>query len=121
MTSSRHRSSINCLALGMAAALGLASAASADNLRLLVGDLTQPAAARDFEHRLDGAARRFCFARNPPGELDETAACLAAIREEGLAELSAEQHDALARSLGVSRQLASAVKQPQVGLSVEHR
>ena len=115
MTSSRHRSSINCLALCVAAALGFASAASADGLRIRVGDLTQPAAARDFEHRLDSAARRFCFARYQPGELDGIAACQAAIREEGLAELSAEQRDALARSLDASRQLASAGKQPPVG------
>ena len=109
MTSSRQISCVGRLLFALAA-LSLASAAAADGLRIRVGDLAQPSAARDFQQRLDGAARRFCFARYRPNELDQIGACEAAIREEGLAELSPEQRDALARSLGAGRQLANAVR-----------
>ena len=93
------------IALGL---LAVAAPAAGEGLRIAVGDLTQPAAARDFDHRLDQAAHRFCYARYRPNELDQMAACRAAIREEGLAALSQDQRDALARSLGSDRQLASA-------------
>ena len=107
MTSPRQVSHARRLVLALAA-MSLASAAGADGLRIRVGDLTRPSAARDFEQRLDSAARRFCFARYRPNELDQIGACQAAIREEGLAELSPEQRDALAHSLGAGRQLANA-------------
>src|SRR5579863_8474665 len=79
-----------------------------EGLRVPVGDLSRPAAAHDFQRHLDSAAHRFCWARYRPMELDKIAACVSAVREEGLAALTPDQREALAHSLGADHLLASA-------------
>jgi UrcA family protein len=91
------------------ALIGAATAAIAGDaaVRVAVGDLNQPAAARDFHHRLSLAAARFCVDRYRPVELAALAACRAAVREEAVAELSADQQQALADALAPAPKLAS--------------
>src|SRR5579864_3218610 len=107
MTLSKPTSHIigSLFAILLSAAVALPAAG--EGLRIRVGDLAQPAAARDFARRLDAAARSFCWARYRPNELDQIAACQAAVREEGLAALSQGRRDALAHSLSADRRFAS--------------
>lgn len=90
--------------------IAVSAPALADGLRLPVGDLSNPAAARDFDRRLADAARQFCEARYSPMELEQGAACRRAIREEGLAQLTAPQRIALSRALGRPVELARATR-----------
>ena len=102
------RVSAAVLVISAVAATLATSASMAGGVRVRVGDLSQPAGARDFDHRLQRAAERFCASRYLPAELDKTAACIKAAREEGLAQLSVAQRDALATALGPGVRLASA-------------
>jgi UrcA family protein len=87
--------------------LGASAALAQDDVRVPVGDLHSAAAARDFDHRLDVAARRFCSDRFLPVELDARATCIAAAREEAVAQLSADQREALADALAPAPKLAA--------------
>ena len=108
MKHSLHISRLPSPVVALALVAGLANPAAGEGLRVPVGDLSQPAAARDFDRQLDGAAHRFCWARYRPMELDQIAACEHAIREEGLAALTPDQREALAHTLGADHVLASA-------------
>ena len=81
--------------LGLAAA----SAASADGLRVPVGDLSQRSTAIAFDHRLADVESRFCHARYRPLELTAIAACRQAVREEAMDQLTPAQRDAFAAAL----------------------
>src|SRR5580698_2083919 len=72
-----------CLA-ATASSLAIPTLASAEpdvGLRIPVGDLAQPDAARDFNHRLQAAADRFCGAHYRPQELAQRMTCLRAIKD----------------------------------------
>jgi UrcA family protein len=94
-------------AASASAVIFLASSAVAEGLRVPVGDLSQPSAARDFDQRLNAAAHRLCSQRYRPVELDAEAACVAAARSEGLDQLSSAQREALAEHLPARSALAS--------------
>ena len=93
-----------CLA---AAAPSLAMAQPSMGLRIPVGDLAQPDAARDFNARLQAAATRFCTAHYRPVELAQLMTCERAVRDEGLSQLSWSQREAFAHAIGPDRQMAS--------------
>ncbi|HUZ12055.1 MAG TPA: UrcA family protein [Caulobacteraceae bacterium] len=102
------RATLTPVLLSAAAVLCLAAPAVAAGFRVPVGDLTRPDAARAFHHRLMLAAERFCGARYSPVELDGRATCLAAVRREGVEQLSEAQRQSLARALWRAPELASA-------------
>lgn len=79
--------------------LGIAGAASADGLRVPVGDLGRPDVAIAFDHRLAHVADRFCSGRYRPLELAAIAACETAVRREALDQLTPAQRDAFAAAL----------------------
>ena len=79
--------------------LGIAGAASADGIRIPVGDLGQRDAAIAFDHRLSGAENRLCNFRFAPVELDAIAACRKAVRQEAIDQLTPAQRDAYADAL----------------------
>lgn len=68
-----------------------AISASAQAVRIQVGDLSSPDAARAFDQRLSAAAERICANRYRMNDLAGMAACKNAVREEGLAQLSPQQ------------------------------
>lgn len=92
---------------GLAASL-VAGAASADRLRIAVGDLGQHEGAVAFDQRVGDAANKFCFSRYRPQELSAIAACKTAIREEAMDQLTPAQRDALNQALHGGASLASA-------------
>ena len=92
--------------LGAAALLG-ASTAAADEF-VQVGDLHSAAGARDFHVRLERAARRFCDGRYDRIDRQAEAACIAGARSEAMAQLSADQRQALADGLAAAHGLANA-------------
>ena len=83
-----------------------AAPAFAEGLRVPVGDLSQPAAAQAFDQQLTAAAHRLCDSLYQPMELSQKAACVAAARDEGLAQLAVGQREALAHALGPTSRLA---------------
>ena len=91
---------------GAAICVALSVPAFAGGLRVPVGDLSQPAAAHDFAQQLNAAAQRLCDSLYRPMELGQKAACVAAARDEGLAQLGYHQREALAHALGPASTLA---------------
>jgi UrcA family protein len=93
------RSAIKIAALGgaMLPILVLANVAQAEELRVKVGDLSQPTQTAAFAQRLDAAARSLC-ADSADGLIhgDIVMACKQAVREEALAQLTPTQRAALA-------------------------
>jgi len=89
-----------------AACAAIAAPAFAEGLRVQVGDLSQPSAARDFDRQLDAAAHRLCDSLYRPMELSQKAACVDAARDEGLSQLGYHQREALAHALGPDSKLA---------------
>ena len=96
--------------LAAAAVACLASSAAAEDLHVPVGDLSQPAAARDFDHRLKSSSEQFCNERYRLYELNAWTECLKATRAEGLSQLSPEQREALAGALANHTALASSTR-----------
>jgi hypothetical protein len=92
--------------IAAAACAAFAAPVFADGLHIRVGDLSQPSAARDFDQQLTAAAHRFCANRFSPMELNQKAACEAAVRAEGLDQLGDGQREALAHALGPASRLA---------------
>jgi UrcA family protein len=90
-----------------AALLATAAIAGDGGVRVAVGDLNRPEAARDFYHRLSVAADRFCADRGKPEDLLYLAACRASIRDQAIAQLSQEQRQALLDALGPKPQFAA--------------
>lgn len=96
-----------CACVGLLASLS-AGVAVADGLHVRVGDLSSHDAAVGFDHRLTGAAARFCFGRYRPTALSAIAACKKAVREEALEQLTSTQRDAFAAALRPQPTLANA-------------
>jgi UrcA family protein len=90
------------------ASLLTATTAAAQKARIEVGDLSTPAGATSFDHRLNDGARRFCAERYRPMELNAIATCEQAVREEALAELSPAQREAYAQARRPAQRLAAA-------------
>jgi UrcA family protein len=88
MTKFQHIFSVTLATLALSAA---AISANAQTVRIRVGDLSSPAAARAFDQRLFAAAERICASRYRLNDLGGIAACETAVREEGLAQLSPQQ------------------------------
>jgi UrcA family protein len=87
-------SNVRAMLAATAVCAALAPAATAQTMRVRVGDLASPAGVRGFEQRLEATAGRFCAARYLPVELEQQMACRSAIREEALDQLSPAQRQA---------------------------
>ena len=68
----------------------LATSAYAEDMRVAVGDLSQPGGPHAFYARLDQATRAFCSGISPM-DLSRANACKVGVREEALAQLSTVQ------------------------------
>ena len=96
------------VAAAVATAFALcATGALAQAVRIPVGDLSTPEAARAFGHRLEAAAQRICRPRYAAADLDGPAACKAAVRQEAIAQLTAAQQQAFAAAIGAPARLVS--------------
>ena len=89
-------------ALAVMPMIALAGAAQAQDVRVHVGDLSQPADAARFNRHLDFAANTLCasFVR-PIDGARRVAACKEAVREEAMDKLSADQRVQLAAATPV--------------------
>jgi UrcA family protein len=72
--------------------------AAAHDVRIRVGDLSTPEAVRAFDLRLSAAAQRFCSARYAIVDLDGRGACVSAVRDEALAQLTPAQREAYSQA-----------------------
>jgi UrcA family protein len=100
----------NSSALAAALALALATGAttaSADSLRIAVGDVSTPAGAHALQHRINLAAARLCEPSYALVDLGGWQACLSSVRQEALQQLSPAEQQAYAASLRAPVALAS--------------
>ncbi len=102
----------NSSALGAVLALALAGTvaigpAAADSLRISVGDLSTPAAARALHQRIEIAAARLCEPSYALVDLGGWAACRASVREDALRQLTPAQQVAYAAALGAPVEVAA--------------
>jgi UrcA family protein len=96
---------------GAVAAFGLtamlaAGAAGAQPVRLTVGDLSTPSAARAFDAELASAAHRACAGEYRLTELAGLMACEQQARDQGLSQLTPAQRGAYAEALRPASRLA---------------
>jgi UrcA family protein len=103
---------MNSSALGAALALALTGAAvagpaPADSLRVQVGDLSTPAAARAFHQRIEIAAARLCAPSYALVDLNGWAYCRASVREQAMRQLTPDQQMAYAAALAPAMAFAS--------------
>ena len=78
---------VSAVALG---SIDLAGAASAQEVHIQVGDLSQPAQRTAFDRRVDQASVAFCGTRSDHlGARTGYRNCVSAIREEAMSQLSA--------------------------------
>lgn len=94
-------------ALALALATTAAGTASADSLRIPVGDVSTPAGAHALEHRINVAAARLCEPSYALVDLGGWHACLSSVREEALQQLSPAEQQAYAASLRAPVAMAS--------------
>ena len=94
-------------ALALAFATTLAGAASADTLRIQVGDVSTPAGAHALQQRINIAAARLCEPSYALADLGGWHACLTSVRQEALQQLSPADQQAYAASLRGPVALAS--------------
>ncbi|HEX3408466.1 MAG TPA: UrcA family protein [Caulobacteraceae bacterium] len=99
-------SSALAAALALALATG-ATTASADSLRIQVGDVSTPAGAHALQHRINLAAARLCEPSYALVDLGGWQACLSSVRQEALQQLSPAEQQAYAASLRAPVALAS--------------
>jgi UrcA family protein len=94
-------------ALAVMPMIALAGAAHAQEVRVRVGDLSQPAGAASFARHVETAASAICATYVRPIEAaGRMAACKQAVRDEASAQLSAAQRQQVASAS--ARSLASA-------------
>jgi UrcA family protein len=87
-------------ALAVMPMIALAGAAHAQDIKVQVGDLSQPAAAARFERHLDVAAKAICASYvRPIDGATRAAACKQAVRAEAMDKLSAAQREQLAAAI----------------------
>lgn len=102
---------LNSRAFGAALALALATTvagtASADGLRIPVGDVSTPAGAHALRHRIDVAAARLCEPSYALVDLGGWNACLSSVRQEALQQLTPAEQQAYAAALRGPTALAS--------------
>lgn len=101
------KSSALAAALALAFATTVAGAASADPLRIPVGDVSTPAGARVLEHRIEVAAARLCQPSYALVDLNGWHYCLNSVRQQALQQLSPVQQQAYAASLSTPVALAT--------------
>lgn len=102
----------NSSALGGALALAFTGAVAAgpvpaDSLRIPVGDLSTPAAARALHQRIEIAAARLCEPSYALGDLGGWSACLASVRDEAARQLTPAEQQAYAATLRAPTALAA--------------
>ncbi|MFI4934395.1 MAG: UrcA family protein [Caulobacterales bacterium] len=95
-------------ALSGALMLVMAGSAQAEGIHIQTGDLSQPAAAAAFAHRLDAAASKLCQESYRASDLSQMAVCKQAVRDEAMDQLSASQRDQYAKAVGPDNAMASA-------------
>jgi UrcA family protein len=96
---------------GAVASFGLmamlaAGAAGAQPVRLAVGDLTTPSAARAFDAQLAAAAHQACASEYRLTELAGLMACERQARDQALSQLTPAQREACAEALRPASRLA---------------
>jgi UrcA family protein len=100
-------SSAFAAALALALATTVAGAASADSLRIQVGDVSTPAGAQALQHRINLAAARLCEPSYALVDLGGWQACLTSVRQGALQQLTPAEQQAYAASLRAPVALAS--------------
>lgn len=103
---------MNSPALGAALALAVTGAvavspAMADSLRIPVGDLSTPAAARALHKRIEIAAARLCEPSYTLGDLGGWSFCLSSVREDAMRQLTPAEQQAYAVALRAPTALAA--------------
>jgi len=102
------RSRLTAIVLAAASVAAMAGAAQAEDQRVAVGDLSQPAQARTFMHRLDNTARIMCDDYpNSASRAGRVAACKDAIHQEAFDQLSQVQRALLATQTDNSLRMAA--------------
>ena len=77
--------------------IALAGTVHAQEVKVPYGDLSQPAAATAFAHRVDAAAKTICASYYRPIDgVSRLNACEQAVRDEAMAKLGATQRHAAA-------------------------
>jgi UrcA family protein len=100
----------SALAAVLALALfGTAAAAPAptNSLRIEVGDLSTPAAARDLHQRIEIAAARLCAPSYALADLSGWTYCLGSVRAQAMRQLTTDQQMAYAVALKSPTALAA--------------
>ena len=83
--------------------IALAGAVHAQEIRVRVGDLSQPTAAAAFDQRIDAAATAICQSYYRPIDgLSRMSACKAAVRQEAMDKLASARHVRLSQGAVVS-------------------
>ena len=89
------KSIVAFIALATCAEL-VCGSASAQSVRISVGELSTPEAVLAFDHRLEAAAQRFCGSRYTLTDLSGRAACLKGVRDEALEQLTPAERETYA-------------------------